>query len=386
MRILVPQAASLAYTGTEIYVYSAWSSSSVAYALNDVVRYEVNGVWYDYRARAAHTSSTNIKPTFAAYWTLLSTAATTGVTYTTNVRLSDYDAWTSGSAVLAGAIQFDAADHRDYLATAAVSSVDNFTRPSAAILSSNEDLAARWTPASNANAWAPFDLELYTRLSAYDSSGTLVDPVTMTFTTVTSDTADAVILAGMRNVEDLTAVVIYGGEVQETLTADLLPSGTHFGATATSVILDLATSIAAGTTVDVALTLNAYNTAKPLLLGVACLAREYALAETEWGVETRILSFSRKERNATFGTVTLVQRGSATLCAATCYYDPAVISGDVIMQTLAAFDGQSLLLDFNNAGTDYDRLRVFGFYTNVRTLLLGLSQESLAMDVESLLQ
>lgn len=388
MRILVPQRSDLAFTGSSpTFVYAQWSSSSVSYAYNAKVRYQVSGVWYDYRCRYTHISNTGLNPTNTYYWTKVSAAATTGgYTYTTSVRLSEYDAWTFGQEVKANSVRYDPGDNRDYMATVLISAADNVMRPSEAVLSGDETISSRWVVVSNANAWAPFDLEVYTRLSSYNSSNALVDPVTLTFTCPTNDTANAVILAGLSNVEDLTAVVSYGGQVKETLTADMEPSGTHYGATATSVILDLATPIPAGTAVSVALTLNAYNTAKPSLLGVAALAREYALAETEWGVETRLLSFSRKQRDETFGTTTFLKRGSATLCSATCYYDPAVIAGDVIQQVLANFDGQPLLLDFNNTGTDYDRLRIFGFYTNVRTLIHGLSWESLVMDVESLVQ
>ena len=389
MRILVPQKSDLAFTGSASlsYVYSAWSSSSVYYARDTKIRYQVGGVYYDYRSRSSHTSSAYLAPTNSYYWTKLGVSATTsGATYTTNVRLSDYDTWTAIAEVKAGAIKFDPADHRDYLAPNLIASLDNIIRPSEAVLSDDEAIAARWSVVSNANAWAPFDLEVYTRLSSYSSAGALVNPVTMTFTCTPTDTVDAVILAGLVNVTTLSAAVTYGGSLQETLTASLLPSGTHYGATATCAILDLATPIAAGTAVSVALTLSAYNTAKPSLLGVATLAQEFVLADTEWGVETRILSFSKKERDETFGAITFLKRGSATLVTATCYYDPAVIAGDVIQQVLANFDGQPLLLDFNNTGTDYDRLRIFGFYTNVRTLIHGLSWESLVMDVESLVQ
>lgn len=276
MRILVPQKSDLAFTGSESlsYVYSAWSSSSVYYARDTKIRYQVGGVYYDYRCRSSHTSSAYRAPTNSYYWTKLGVSATTsGATYTTNVLLSDYDTWTASAEVKAGAIKFDPADHRDYLAPNLIASGYNTIRPSEAVLSDDEAIAARWSVVSNANAWAPFDLEVYTRLSSYNSSNALVDPVTLTFACPTNDTANAVILAGLSNVEDLTAVVSYGGQVKETLTADLEPSGTHYGATATSVILDLATPIPAGTAVSVALTLNAYNTAKPSLLGVATLAR-----------------------------------------------------------------------------------------------------------------
>ena len=387
MRLLVPQKADLAFSGSVSYVYSAWSGSSVYYARYSKIRYQVGGVYYDYRARTSHISSSDRAPTNTYYWSKIGVSSTTsGATYTTNVRLSDYDTWTSGQEAKAGSVKYDPADHRDYLAASLISAGDNTTRPSEAVLSTDEAFAARWVAVSIANAWAPFDLEIYTRLSSYSSAGALVNPVTMTFTCTPADTVDAVILAGLVNVTTLSAAVTYGGSLQETLTASLLPSGTHYGATATCAILDLATPIAAGTAVSVALTLSAYNTAKPSLLGVATLAQEFVLADTEWGVETRILSFSKKERDETFGAITFLKRGSATLVTATCYYDPAVIAGDVIQQLLAAYDGQPILLDFNASGTSYDRLRIFGFYTGVRTVIQGHGWESLAMDVESLVQ
>ncbi len=43
-------------------------------------------------------------------------------------------------------------------------------------------------------------------------------------------------------------------------------------------------------------------------------------------------------------------------------------------------------MDFNNPGSDYERLKLFGFYTNVRTIIQANSYESLGIDVESLVQ
>lgn len=388
MRLLIPQPAALAFTGgSPTYIYSEWSNSSVAYARNAVVRYAVSGVYYDYRCNWSHTSSASKAPTNTWYWTKLSAStASGGYTYTTSVRLSAYATWTSGAAVVAEAVQYDPADNRDYIAPSAILAASNTIRPSAAILSSDEDLAARWSVIGASNAWAPFDQEVFTRMAGYDSSSALVDPVTFTFTTTTTDTADALILAGLRNCEEITAAVTYGGTLKETLNAEITPATTHYGQMPTSAILDLATPIAAGTAISVAVTLDAYSATLPIELGVIAFAREFELAQTEWGVETRILSFSRKERDATFGTVKFVKRGSATQLTATCYYDPATISGDTLLQLLAQYDGEPIMMDFNNTGSNYDRLRVFGFYTNARTGIQHLSWESLSMDVESLIQ
>lgn len=107
---------------------------------------------------------------------------------------------------------------------------------------------------------------------------------------------------------------------------------------------------------------------------------------TEWGVETSMLSFSRKERNETFGTVTFVKRGTSKQVRATAFIDPDVISGDEVQAILSEFDGQPVFWDFNNEGSDYDRLRVFGFNTNVRMLIAADTYESLSLDIEGLVE
>jgi hypothetical protein len=386
MRIFYPHIGDLAFTvGTPSYVYSAWSNASVYYAQNAIVRYEVSSVWYDYQCRYSHTSSAGRSPTHTYYWTKLGAATTvSGHTYTTNVRLSAYDTWTAGQAVNGGSIQFDPGDRRDYYAALAITAGNNTTRPSEAVLSSDEAMASRWELVGSANAWAPFDKDTGTKMEGADASGVRVDPTTFSFTCTVGDHVEALIFAGMNNVKKITAAVSYGGMVKETLTATITPSGTSFGITPGSKILDLETAIAAGTLISVAVTLDAQEAA-PIKLGLVCFGTEFDLAETEWGLAPRILSFSRKERNATFGTTQFVKRGSATQLAATCYFDTAVISGDVIFRLLQGLDGEPIMMDFNNASSDYDNLRVFGFFTEVNMPMPALSHGLLNMTVESLL-
>ena len=386
MRVFYPYIGDLAFAvGTPAYVYSAWSNASVYYAKDTVVRYEVSSVWYDYKCRSSHTSSATRPPTNTSYWTKIGAATTvTGYTYTTNVRLSSYDTWTSGQAVSAGAIQFDPGDHKDYYAALAITAGNNTTRPSAAVLSSDEAMASRWELVGPANAWAPYDKETGSKMEGADASGVRVDPATFTFTCTLGNHVEALIFAGMNNVKKITAAVSYGGEVKETLSATITPSGTHLGITPGSKIFDLTTSIAAGTLVSVAVTLDAQE-AMPVRLGLVCFGIEFDLAQTEWGLAPRILSFSRKERNTKFGTTQFVKRGSASQLAASCYFDTAVISGDVIFRLLQGLDGEPIMMDFNNASSDYDNLRVFGFFTEVNMPMPALSHGILNMTVESLL-
>ena len=124
----------------------------------------------------------------------------------------------------------------------------------------------------------------------------------------------------------------------------------------------------------------------PIRMGVLCVGTRVALSDTSWEVETSILSFSRKERNETYGTVTFVKRGSAKQVQATCFINTATISGDTVMQTLAATDGIPIFWDFNNTGADYARLRLFGFFTNLATVIKGSSFESLSLTVQGLVE
>lgn len=385
MRIIEPHGLTLHATGTPTYIQAEWSSAGVTYATNARVRYAINGIYYDYRSRYYHTSSASRAPTNTSYWTYEGSAATSiGYTYTTNVQLSAYDTWTTGVAVAAGTVRFDASDRRDYQATIAVSSGDNTIRPSDAVKSGTESIAARWVVVGPANAWAPFDTEIYSRLRGFDANNALISPVTMTATCIPGNHVNCLMLVGLVNVKTVVVTVTYDGALQETLTANLTPANPHYGIMPSSHIFNLTTVIAAGKAITLGFTLTAYTTAYQVEVGIMALGYAYELAETEWGVESSILSFSRKQRDETFGTVSFLKRGSATKLSATCFLDPQVVNGDVVYLLLAKMDGYPVMMDFNNGPSNYDRLRIFGFYTNVRTVVKAATFESLVMDVESL--
>ena len=400
MRIIVPQVGNLAFTvGTPTYVHAAWATSTV-YERGTTIRYSTDhggtiGVkWYDYTAKWTHTSSSSTTPsaTYYIWGNPVASATVTGYTYTTNVALSLSATWATGAAVTAGTTLMDDADHNDYFAPAAVSAGDNTIRPSLAVNSATAAIAARWVRMGPSNAWAPFDLNTNNKLLGVNpSTGARRNPVTLSFTCLASDTVNALVLAGMFNARKIDATVtVNNGEaitLLDTFTKTFTVTGTNYGYTPRSIIFDLATAVAVGSEITVALSIT-LSKPLPLEIGVAFMGTTYELADTEWGLETRLLSFSRKEREPTFGNTTFVKRGTATLLTASCYYDPGVIKGDTIYNMLALFDGQPIMMDFNNAAaaSDYDRLRVFGFYSEVKTGIPMLSHEMLHMTVESLVQ
>lgn len=395
MMLISPAAASLAFTGSSpTYLQSAWAAGT-AYAKYAVRRYAPSGsTYYDYTCIRAHTSSSTLTPNNTWYWQKGGLAATTGgYTYTTNVRHSNYAAWTSGAAVPAWATYYDVATHRDYLAPLAISAGDNTVRPSDAVVSSDATIAARWVDAGASNAWAPYDSLTHSYLQGYGTSDQLLSSATFTFEAqLIAEPGSHVFLSGLSNVATVNAVIsatntatgaAWGTTIVQPATANLaLPS---YGVNRRSVILPF-TTVPTGYTVKVAITLTQAVSGAPAQCAVAGVGYGYYLADTEWGVETSILDFSRRERDPTYGTVAFMRRGYAKVLRATCYMDPASVAGDVAQYILQDHTGRPLMLDFNNNGSDYDRLRVFGFYTNLRTVISAASYESLALDVEGLVE
>jgi len=387
MEMIYPLAIALDKTGSSpTYVYAAWATST-AYARNQIIRYEVSSVWYDFRCEWAHTSSSSRTPYNPYYWTLLGPASTTGgYTYVTNVRLSNAATWTSGAAVVAGAVQYDPADNHDYQALIAISANDNTVRPSEAVLSSNETIAARWSDIGAANAWAPFDYYLNSYLYGYDTNGAYNNPAFTIVSPVNTGTViDRICFAGLQWVKSIKVEVYLNGNKTETITKSQEPPAGISAAPYKAAVVKLTTvNTWDYTSIKFVVTLTASDTNIVCKCGAIVIGPAIYLGETEWDVTTKILSFSRKERNQDFGTVKFVKRGSAKGVSAVGYLDPAIMPGDIVQQHLQFFDGMPLFFDFNNAGSNYDRLRVFGFYTKVETVIKAVSFESILIDIEGL--
>jgi len=406
MEVIVPLEISLAYTGSSpVYIYSAWATSQ-AYVVGDIRRYQISGVYRDFRCKVAHTSSTANAPdkmvttatttgwwiftqttyTTQAYWEDRGPSATSGgYTYTTNVRLSNYPTWTTGAAVSLNAAVYDPGNNHDYLATVAVSAGDNTIRPSEAVKSSDETIAARWLDLGAANAWAAIDYLGNTYTQGYESDGDLCNP-TFTVTCACETAVDRVAFAGLVNVKTVAITATDDGVAQDPVSVSLTPSGTAYGATLRTANIPLASTVAAGSVLSIAVTLTRNDTNKPAQCAVMTVGRAHEISYTEWGVETSIISFSRKERDETYGTVNFMKRGSSRQIRATCYVDPDIITGDVVQELLSQWDGMPVYWDFNNDSSGYDRLRAFGFYTNMGTAIKADSFESLSLTVEGLVE
>lgn len=388
MEIIAPLPASLTRTsgGSPTFLSPAWASGQV-YPARTVVRSNASGAWRDYWAIFQHTSQSWNAPPLAWFWIDLGPSASTGgYTWSTNVQLSNAPDWTTG-AIAEGEVRFDPADLHDYRALIAMTSPENAQRPSQATQSRDPIVRARWLDLGAANAWAPLDHKTNSYLNGYNTSGAIMSSVVFSVDVETTSACDRVCFAGLINVSSvqIKTYLAGSGTAAQTITQSMVPSGTSFGITFRSLIIPI-TSVSAGTALKVEVTLTRHAAGSPARLGVLAFGQARELSWTHWGTETSLLGFSTKERNDTFGTAKLIKRGSAKLVRATCFVDPAIVSGDVIQQVLADYDGIPVYYDFNGHGTSFDRLRVFGFYSRMSMAIKAHTFESLSLDVEGLVE
>lgn len=388
MELIQPLPASLTRTagGPITYIAPLWASGQT-YAARTTVRREVGGVMKDYWSYFGHTSASWNAPPSAWFWFDLGPSAVSGgYTYSTNVQLSASDDWATG-AIPEGEVRFDKADLHDYRALIAMTSAENLQRPSQAIQSTDPIVRSRWLDLGAANAWAPLDHKINSYLSGYDVSGNILANVIFSVDITAETAVDRVCFAGLVNVASVTIKTYLSGSgtPTQTLTRSLVPSGTSYGVTYRSLIIPI-TTVTAGTPLKIEITLARNVATKPAKLGVVCAGRGLFLANTEWGVDTSLLSFSEKERNETFGTTKLVKRGFAKLVRATCFIDTTQVPGDVVQQILADVDGLPIYWDFNGGDSAYDRLRVFGFYSRMSGAITAKTWETLSLDIEGLVE
>jgi hypothetical protein len=385
MKVIVPDKVSLATSGTSpVYVNSAWASGQ-SYSRGSLIRHTVSGVVKDFNCKWSHTSSSGNAPPNSWYWADRGPASTSGgYIYTTNVKHSQSPTWVSGQSVSQASTVFDPATNRDYISNILISSAVNTIRPSAAVSSTDETISSRWTDYGAANAWAPFDYENGSKLLGYDNSNNRVDP-DFSVSVEHEETIDHVCLSGLSNVATLTLDVYTGSTptLSQTVVKSLVPEATHFGIMRKSAVIPI-TPIAVGVVVSLRVRMTRHISTKPAALVVIVVGRGYEIAYTEWNVETSLLSFSKKERNETFGSVKFVKRGSAKAIKATCFVDPDIVTGDVVQQALSEWDGMPVFWDFNNWTSEYDRFRIFGFYSSMGIAIPAYTFESLSMTVEGL--
>lgn len=390
MLIIKPHPCNLERTlNTPTYIYNAWTATgNPYYSYKTMVRYEISGQWYDYRCRCGHTAQTYRSPINSSYyWTYVGPASTTtGYTFTTNLRQSNATAWSSGSAVVQGQTVFDAADLNDYIATVAISGASNTLRPSESVRSPNATIAAYWLQQGKSNAWAWNDYEIMTRTDGYDPNGNLINPVFKIDAGTLKFTVDYIAYAGLSNVASISTTVYVNGNNVGGSATSLSTSSTQSGSyLLDSKVLPIA-GASAGDTLAISVTLTRSVQTEPASVGVITIGQGFILATSEWEIETSHLNFSRRERNADFGTIRFIPRGSAKTMRATCFLDSTTSSGDYLLRLLAKLSGAPIFFDLNEGTTDYDRLRIFGICTKATSVIKAVNWESVSLDLEGLVE
>ena len=399
MQIIRPASVDIAASGAGSgYANEDWATlSGTVFAVGAQVRHDyAGGSMNDYLCLKAHTYSALYEPgARPIYWRSLGAADPVyNATYITNCKYSYYSAWLKSQELSAGTILLDTADRSDYYLNASLEAADNLIRPSQCVASSDPLIAARWSCRGYANAWAALDYATNSTWNNWATGGGFqVSPLPY-FTVRPSAGAyiDHVAIDGLYyctniKLEFYSGIKGAGGTLLRTYNKSMVDSrGDLLRAAVIPLLVNGAlVGISADANTLIYVTLTPANAGIPISLHYLCMGFGQSLGETEWDVESSLLSFSRRERDKTFGTMSFMQRGSAKVLSATAYIDPANRYGDTIQSILAINDATPCMYDFNNSDSNYDRLRVFGYWTKFRTLIKTASWESLQLQVEGLI-
>jgi len=204
MEMIVPVELGLAYTySSSVSIYANWDSGT-AYSKGQIVHDALadGGDGQDYQAQAyIEAGGDRPKDSSVKYWKVLGSTASDALSYVSTAALSEYDTWTNGNPVPKGLIQVDLADRNDYVATVALTGGQNTIRPSVAVLSDDEDVAARWVKVGTANAFRMFDGRSDSRTRA-DSE--------LSCTALAHGLCDRIEFFGLRQVKDIDVTVVAG--------------------------------------------------------------------------------------------------------------------------------------------------------------------------------
>lgn len=399
MQIIRPASVDIAASGASSgYANEDWATLSGTYFdVGAQVRHDyAGGTMKDYLCLKAHTYNALVEPgARPLYWFSLGDADPVyNATYITNCKYSYYSTWTKSQELSAGDIFLDTADRSDYRLNISLTSAENIIRPSQCVASSDPLIAARWTRRGYANAWAALDYATNSTWNNWATGGGFqVSPLPYFAVKPSAGVyLDHVAVDGLNyctniKLEFYSGIKGAGGTLLRTYNKSMLDNRSDLLHSAVIPLIN--GTYGSGFTTDantlVYVTLTPYSSGIPVSLYYLCMGFGQFLGETEWDVETSLLSFSKRERDNVYGIMNFLQRGSAKTVSATTYIDPAVRYGDTIQSILALNDATPCMYDFNNSGSNYDRLRVFGYWTKFRTLIKTASWESLQLQVEGLI-
>jgi hypothetical protein len=290
----------------------------------------------------------------------------------TGAVISEYPAWSGGSAVSAGEVVYDAWAIADYEAVSGIANSPNWDiRPSVAVSSPDPSIARLWKRKGIANAHRMFDGETLTRTAGAASSNVILQ-------TTSATACGTVMLFGMRGVASVTVKGLNPstGSTLETKTAALAYTG-DTGTRATAAV----TMDAAFTRFEITLTRD--SAVSRVECGMVALGVPIAFGETAQNVVLKGENFSRTEENQ-WGNIDFLRRGHLTEADVRVFVTQA--RADYLVQALNRAQGMPVAFDLNCADTDFEHMRVWGFYRDFAIPYRGFGDTEIAFAVRSLVE
>ena len=130
------------------------------------------------------------------------------------------------------------------------------------------------------------------------------------------------------------------------------------------------------------LTIRIENENSPAKCGLCIVGRGVELGKTMYGIGTGILSYSKKITDD-FGRTYLAKGSNAKLMNLTMDITPDEYSR--CQQILAAFDGQAVVWNANEEGTDNSSFVLFGFSRDFRLVMPQNERVECSLDLEGLI-
>ena len=232
-----------------------------------------------------------------------------------------------------------------------------------------------WLDTGATNRWKMFDDYVSSQTENPDSIQVNLTPESY---------VDTLALFGLAGTE-VTVVCSSGGTVVDTQTISLVSenvsnwfdyffSGFEFTRTAVIAVPGLYSSM----TIDVTITYTG-DTAK---CGHCALGLSQFLGKTQYAPTSSINDYSAKETND-FGETYLNQRAFAKTLSADLYLASGAV--DKVINSLTAVRSTPCIWQFNNSGTEYETLVIFGFYKDFDVVLQSFKHSECSIEIEGLI-
>lgn len=322
-----------------------------------------------YRARSTLRAANNtVRPGLApALWAVVAPAASTWEL--TGAVVSEFPAWATGGSIDAGEVFYDPFDRSDYEAVVAIGT--NSIRPSEAVESITPSTARLWARRGIANAFRAFDGETLTRTVGNASADVVAQ----------FDTAAAcrtVMLFGLRGAASVTVKGLNAstGAVLETETKAMAYTGDSGTQSTATLVFDADYS-------RFEVTLTRDSAAARVECAMIAAGAFVDIGATQQPVTVTAENFSRTESNQ-WGSIRFMQGGYLTESKQTVMVDQARM--DFVVQTLNRMQGQPMAIDLNSADTDYEHLRIWGFYRDVAARYVGHGGAAIDLTIRALVE